>query len=290
MAKHTKLGTIFIPRHSPAWNSSDFTDCVSKSAQVGGHSAMITPWPQNTLLSDIQTIKDACTAQGLAFHLTLDPLSTDRSAPAIPVGIGSSFTDPAVRDAFIAKVLDYASLTPTLLGLSAEINVLQPVNPNEYTALVSLLHDAYTAVKAQHPAQDVMVSVQWQKMLEWQAPDPLTIDLAGCTDVRALSVYPPVWNFLATWPTYFSTARSLLPTARLGISEMGFGSALPSSEDLQSKCLSQSVQPGMNGISPTFEFVTIPMLHDFAGYSFGLRRNDGTAKKSWTTALAMTLS
>ncbi len=294
MAKQTPLGFTFTPRHWPAFTSADLTDCAAKIASVGGHAQLFAPWGEQAPIANLAVIKSLCDAQGLAFHLTHDPIGMpQRTQPNIPPQFGTSFTEPAVRAAFIARVLDLASLQPARLGLAAEVNLLWP-NTTEYAALVTLTQDAYQAVKAAYPSQQMFVSFQWDAML--MSVDPLRFqpfeDFALSLDLRALTSYPPAWDLLTSFPTWYTCFRLLYPTEPVAISEIGYASASPSSETKQA-AFYQSLQTGLVGLNA--EFVTVALFHDgvVAGVpqlnTIGVRTNGGTAKKSWNTVKALVL-
>jgi hypothetical protein len=213
MAKQTKLGFSFTPRHWPTFTSTDLTDCAGKIAQVGGHAQIFAPWGEQTPVANLAVIKSLCDAQGLAFHLTHDPIGMpQRTQPNIPPQFGTSFTEPAVRSAFIARVMDLASLQPARLGLAAEVNLLWP-NSTEYVALVSLTQETYAAVKAAYPLLPLFISFQWDHML--MSVDPLRFqplaDFEASLDFRALTSYPPAWDILTSFPTWYSCFRLLYP-------------------------------------------------------------------------------
>lgn len=291
-AKQTKLGTAFTPRHWPTSTWADFQDAATKSAQVGGHAGVITAWVDQMPLSSAQAIKGLLDAKGLQLHLTLDPLGfPDRTQPRIPVGLGTSFTESSVRDAYIARVLELASLRPAMLGLGAEVNLLQS-NAIEYTAFVSLTQEAYLSVKQAYPSQRMMISFQWDVMIWGTAPDRFQpfVDFQPSLDVVALTSYPPVpyWNLIDLLPTYYAAVRQLLPTQALGISEIGYPSASPSNETQQAGFVKR-LSAGLVGVNA--EFVTLALLHDVSipsvpGLgSVGVRRQSGNVKPSWNEAL-----
>jgi hypothetical protein len=288
MAKQTKLGFSFTPRHWPTFTSTDLTDCAGKIAQVGGHAQIFAPWGEQTPVANLAVIKSLCDAQGLAFHLTHDPIGMpQRTQPNIPPQFGTSFTEPAVRSAFIARVMDLASLQPARLGLAAEVNLLWP-NSTEYVALVSLTQETYAAVKAAYPLLPLFISFQWDHML--MSVDPLRFqplaDFEASLDFRALTSYPPAWDILTSFPTWYSCFRLLYPTAPVAISEIGYASAAPSTETQQA-AFYQSLQSGLAGLDAVF--VSIALFHDgnVAGMpslnTIGVRNNIGTTKKSWNT-------
>lgn len=295
MAKNTKLGFSGTPRHAPNFTPADLDDCFVKAAEVGGHIQFFAPWGEETPIANLAVLKSKADAKGLKLHLTHDPIGMpERTQPNIPSQYGTSFTDPSVRSAYVARVLALASLQPAQLGVAAEVNLLW-TNSAEYAALVSLAQEAYQAVKAQYPNQKMFVSFQWDVML--MSTDPLRFqplsDFGPSLDVYALSSYPPAHDILTTFPNWYTSVRQLLPTQPIGISEVGYPSASPSNETKQSQFY-QSLQPGTNGLNA--EFVSIALLHDMvipglpSANTIGVRLNSGATKKSWNTVKNLVIS
>jgi len=237
-----------------------------------------------------KVVREKCAQRGLKFHLSLSPIALmgGRKTPAIPVKIGGiSFSDPKVRAAYKDEMLTLASLKPDYLGLATEVNFLAQ-NPREFDAFVSLAHDAYLAVKQKYPSQQVTVSFQWDVMRA-QHQSAMLSRFSECLDVYSFTSYPDAFGDptkVRVPSDYLSSVRKVLPTQRVGFSELGWSSAAPSSEDQQAAFFSRLAE-FTDGAH--FEYVTLALLHDVSMFTgdlhrlnyVGIRTIDDTPKKSW---------
>lgn len=284
----TRLGVAFSPAHYPNPSPEDIKNFFDLAASIGGDVTFITEWKDETPLSTIRTIEDGARARGLAFHLFLSPilLTGSRNAAAVPPSVkGNSFADAQVRKAFIAKALEFAALKPDVLGLGTEVNLLAG-NAGEFESYASLVREAAGAIKERYPFQTLTVSFQWDKMITSKEFAPL-FPFAGSIDLYSFTSYPVFFKDPARIPPeYYSSIRKVLPAARIGISEIGWSSAAGSDEDTQARFYARLPEL-MAGVRS--EFTTLALMHDvslFSGdqaflNSVGVRRNDGTPKKSW---------
>ena len=110
-AKQTILGTAISPANFPKSTPQDFEDFFNLAAAIGSHVTLITEWKDGMPLSDVRNVKAAARAKGLQLHLHLSPIALygGRKDPAVPGGIGRSFTEPRVREAFRSRALELAS-------------------------------------------------------------------------------------------------------------------------------------------------------------------------------------
>jgi hypothetical protein len=181
--------------------------------------------------------------------------------------------------------LELAALEPDLLGLGTEVNLLAQ-NPNEFKAYVSLLRETVKEIKRNRLGQKVTVSFQWDVVLTQKQFDVLPY-FRGMVDVYSFTTYPSFFGSAGKLPgDYYTSVRKLLPRETIGFSEVGWNSELGSNEEEQARYYSR-LPKLMRGAGP--EFITLALLHDatvFTGElaslnSVGVRRNDGTPKKSW---------
>ncbi len=287
-AKATILGFAVSPAHMPNPGDQDITNFYNLAAGSGSHVTLITEWKDGMPVSTIKILVEKARAKGLGFHLYLSPIALDggRKTPAIPASVGgTSFADEKVRAAFKARALELAALKPDYLGLGTEVNFLAD-NPAEYAAYVSLTRETYGAIKEKYPSQAVTISFQWDQMLINKKFGPLD-DFKNSLDVYSFTTYPSIFGDPAKIPAeYYSCVRKLLPTQRLGFSEVGWNSKAGSNEDLQAKYYGM-LPALMKDAKP--EYVTMALMHDVSLFgpgmdalnSVGARNTDGTPKKSW---------
>lgn len=295
VAKNTILGFSISPAHMPDPGDKDINDYFNLAAQSGSHVTLITEWKDEMPTDMIKQLMEKTRAKHLAFHLYLSPISLDggRKTPAIPTSVGgTSFKDEKVRAAFKARALELASLKPDYLGLGTEVNFLE-ANPAEYEAYVSLTKETYQAIKEKYPDQTVTISFQWDNMIINKRFDSLA-RFNQSLDVYSFTTYPSFFGDPDMMPVeYYSCIRKLLPTQRLGFSEVGWNSKAGSSEEMQAKFYAKLPEL-MKNARP--EYVTLGLMHDVTVFSpelnalnsVGVRNLDGTPKKSWNVVSNLT--
>src|SRR5260370_25942439 len=119
-------------------------------------------------------------------------------------------------------------------------------------------------------------------------------EFAGCLDVYSFTSYPDAFGDASvTVPDdYFSSIRKVLPNARIGISELGWSSAAPGSQEQQAEFIHRipALAKGLGA-----EYVTLAELHDvpiFTGNqsrlnSVGLRTVDDVPKQAWDAVVRL---
>ncbi len=293
-AKDTIVGVALSPAHFPNFSDHDFQTFFDEAAQIGSHVAWIFQWGSPPPSGSFAVVQSWAKRRGLRFQLWLSPttLSNDRKEPDLPKSLaGKSFADLKVRRAYIDEVTTLAALKPDVLGLATEINFLAQ-NPKEFASFVSLAHEAYTAVKKKYPAQTLTISFQWEVMRAHQQFDMLR-QFTDCVDVYSFTSYPDAFGdpSKAKMPDdYYSSVREYLPSQRIAISEIGWSSASPSSEEIQAAFFSRLPELTHDA---RFEFVTLALLHDVSLFRgelawlnhVGIRTIDDAPKKSWDVIL-----
>jgi len=289
-ARRSILGTAFSPANFPASSEADIAQFFDLAAEMGSQVTLITAWKDRTPIDALRQIEARTHEKGMRFVLYLDPIALDssRTHPAIPPGVaGTSFRDASVRSAYTADALALVALRPDVLGLGTEINLLAE-NPPEFDAYVSLLAETVRAIRDRSPGQAVTVSFQWDFMLIQKKFDPLLRTIAsGNIDVYSFTTYPSAVGDPASLPAeYYSSIRQLLPTQRVGLSEVGWPASDAASESVQAAYWSRmrDLSAGLKA-----EFVTLALLHDVAVFTgdleplnhVGVRYRDGRPKKAW---------
>lgn len=295
-AKDTIVGVALSPAHFPYFSDHDFDVFFDEAAQIGSHVTWIFEWESLPPTLHLQVIRDKAARKGLKLHLYLSPIALmgGRKNPAVPKYVGgNSFGDPKVRKAYVDEVLEIAALRPDYLGLATEVNFLAR-HPSEFASFVSLAHEAYAAVKKRYPEQTVTLSFQWEVMRAHQQFDMLK-QFAHSVDVYSFTSYPDAFGdpSKAKVPDdYYSSVRKYLPTQRVGISEIGWSSAPPSSEQDQATFFAR-LSEFTHGAK--FEFVTLALLHDVSLFTgelerlnhVGIRTIDDAPKESWDVILKL---
>lgn len=292
--KDTLLGTSLSPAHVPFFKDSDLRQFFVEARQIGSHVTWIVEWVSVPPLPALKAVREMTNRSGLGFHLQLSPIALlgGRKSPAVPANVGGrSFSDSAVREAFIHQALTFASLEPDFLGLAAEVNFLAQ-NPPEFDAYAALAREAYAAIKRKYRSQTITISFQWDLMLHQKNFDLLR-RFDDALDVYSFTSYPDAFGVPAALPAeYYSALRNVLPSQRLGFSEIGWSSAPPSDQQHQAAFYA-SLPAMMRGARP--EFVTLALLHDVKVFSgdlarlnyAGIRTWDDAPKPSWEVVLKM---
>lgn len=292
--KDTLLGTSLSPAHVPFFNDHDLRQFFVEARLIGDQVTWIIEWVSVPELSAIKAVRAMTARSGLGFHLQLSPIALlgGRKSPAIPARIaGRSFADNRVGKGFIDEALSFASLEPDYLGLGTEVNFLAQ-NAPEFDAYVALARDAYTAIKRKYPSQTITISFQWDLMLHQKNFD-LLHRFDGALDTYSFTSYPDAFGVPTSLPVeYYSAVRNMLPSQRLGFSEIGWSSAPPSDEQRQAAFYA-SLPTMMHGVRP--EFVTLALLHDVKVFNgdlarlnyAGIRTWDDAPKPSWDVVLKM---
>jgi hypothetical protein len=295
-AKNTNLGTSLTPAHVPHQTDRDMDRFFDEAAQIGSNVTWIVEWVSLPPFPYFQAVGERTHRMGMKFHLYLSPiaLAPGRKDPAIPTSVGgASFANPKVRRAYQDEMLALASAHPDYLGLATEVNFLVQ-NPPEFESFLSLAHETYRAVKAKYPQQVVTISFQWDVMNAHREMFKLLDEFSDCIDVYSFTTYPdafgdPVKNVPAD---YYTEIRKLLPTQRVGISEIGWSSAPPSNETQQAAFYARL--PELLG-GMKMEFVTLALLHDVDVFTGELERLnhvgvlhiDDRPKPAWEVILTL---
>jgi hypothetical protein len=296
-AKDTNLGTSLTPAHVPHQTDRDMERFFDEAGEMGSNVTWIVEWVSLPPSPFFQAVCDRVHRAGMKFHLYLSPivLAPGRKDPAIPASVGgTSFADPKVRKAYIDEVVALASVHPDYLGLATEVNFLVQ-NPPEFEAFTSLVHETYRAVKAKYPEQVVTISFQWDVMKAHPQMYPMLKVYGDAIDVYSFTTYPDAVGVgdPAKMPAdYYADIRKLLPTERVGVSEIGWSSAPPSDERQQAAFYARLPElfKGMK-----LEFVTLGLLHDVDVFRGELERLnhvgvidiDDNPKPAWDVILKL---
>jgi hypothetical protein len=298
------LGSAITPSGFPNSSPQDYVRYFQEAAEMGSHVRLEVNWASLPAMQDVTTLTQLAKNYGLKFCLTIDPLSVNRTTPAVPTTAGgTSFESPQVQEAFTQQALAYAALKPDVLGLGAEVNVLALSNPAEFRNYVAMVTKTYHAIKTAYPEQEVEVGFQYDVM----KADPtlaqfnLLSQFQGACDIFAFSTYPKqTFGAASSIPAdYYSSLQSQLQrlnlTEAIGFSEVGWDAANPSEEVEQENFFKRL--PGLvMGLNP--RYLDLALLNDVANVfqgprSYlnltGIRYNDGTPKRAWAIVDSLSL-
>lgn len=173
------LGVAVTPRNFPDHDDRDIDDAFIRATETGRHAVSINQWGKIDPKVVRQVVRRMRGA-GLVPVLGLSPTTLDhrRAELDLPESVrrkaGShiSFSNPAIREAFIDTAVALGRLRPAYLCLATEINLLAMQKLPEFIQFASLYKEAYHAVKRVAPRTRVFVSFQWEMMRLLDAREP----------------------------------------------------------------------------------------------------------------------
>lgn len=304
-------GIAVTPRNFPNHTAADVDDAFRLAREVGRHAVFIYQWGELNL--DVVKTMFAKTKQiGLTPVLGLSPTTLDQGRkeldlPALvrlQAGADISFSNPAIRTAYIKAASDLVQLKPPYLCLATEINLLAIQRLPEYLHFVSLYKEAYHAVKLVSPRTKVFVTFQWEwvRLLDATEPDRIAehskvinifrpeLDLIGFT------TYPsPFHETPAQLPPDYYTwmFRHIPPGDAVMLMEIGWPTSGSGNEAEQLAFLERlpTLLKGINLVG-----IAWALLHDVQIGAFdadlntvGLRYRDGRLKPGYGAFRALTL-
>jgi hypothetical protein len=294
---NSMFGTYITPRDFPEGLLIDenVDEYLQLNRDVGAHVANLRDWENIDEYPELEAawdkIEQLVRNNGFIYFVhfsPLTPMTREDIAPPPDVN-GNSFSNPEVKEDFIEKVLELASLGPDVLGIGIEVNILLfHGNQEEYDQYVIVAKETYDAIKKTYPSQTVTISFFWELMKREGNFDILE-DFKDSLDVYSFTSYPNLFTVgdPADLPyDFYSSIRDYLPTERIAISEIDWYSGADGSEKLQAAFFKR-LPDLLEGLNP--EFVTITYLYDVP-FSFvndekwasmSLIRNDGARKASW---------
>jgi hypothetical protein len=303
-------GVAITPRNFPDHTMADVDHAFRLAREVGRHAVFIYQWGE--LNRDIVKMMLAKAARsGLVAIVGLSPTTLDQGRKELDLpaplrmqaGSNLSFSNPAIRAAYMRAAIDLARLKPPYLCLATEINLLALQRLPEYLHFVSLYKETYRAVKRISPATTVFVTFQWEWVRILDAREPRRIaehsklihlfrpelDLVGFT------TYPsPFHETPARLPPDYYTwmFRHIQPREPVMFMEAGWPTSGSGSEAEQLDYLERlpALLKGINLVG--FEWA---LLHDVQIGSFdanlntvGLRYRDGRPKPGYGAFRALT--
>jgi hypothetical protein len=214
---------------------------------------------------------------------------------------GPSFTNPAIRDSYLAQVECLAGLAPDYLVLGPELNFLVGVRYNEFVTFSQVYQTAYARAKAISPSTQVGSSWQYDAIREnllVGIPEEY-VEQLGPQDFIGLTTY---FGFsttnASTYPgplsvpaNYYDFVRARFGNKPIVFTEVGWSTRYNDGFINQALFLNR-LPLLMESVKPAV--VNWGLQHDIWNYfpgevaalnDIGLRFNDGTPKPSWDQAM-----
>ena len=267
-----ELATFVTPRNFPEglFNHVLMDEYYQRTARVGCYVSSIINWSDadNPDLEALN-VKITSDSKGLGFKVILqsNPLTYVADAAGSPDSVaGSSFTEPAVREAYKQHLLFLASLEPDILFTAVELNnLLFHGNQAEFDAFKQFSVELYSAIKQKYPNVTISISFQLD-IFNIQGNYTALQGFENSLDIYSFTSYPTLFGIstVAGIPggaDYYTDIKNHLPlNARVAMAENGWSSADFSNEFEQAEFYRRL--PDMyGGLAP--EFVVISYLHDY---------------------------
>lgn len=209
-------GVALTPRNFPNHTMADVDQAFGLAREVGRHAVFIYQWGE--LDRDVVRVMLAKAARGrLVAILGLSPTTLDqgRKELDLPASLRArerdnlSFSNPAIRLAYLKLAASLAALKPPYLCLATEINLLAIQRLPEFLHFVTLYKEAYRAVKQISPATTVFVTFQWEWMRILDAREPSRI----ADHSKLINIFRPELDLVGftTYPSPFHETPARLP-------------------------------------------------------------------------------
>lgn len=297
-----EIGTFITPRDFPQglFDKNLMNEYYERTARIGSYVGIQSNWfdaDKKTLRQMTEDLTRDAKSRGFKFIIQHNLHSRKADTIGTPPSVGgSSFTEPAVRKAYIKEMLHFAGMEPDILFTAVELNnLLFHGNQKEFNAFRSFSRELYETIKSKHPDITISISFQWD-LLRLRKEQHVLKDFKDSLDVYSFTSYPTMFGIetvdgIPGGPDYYGGIKKHLPAgARIAMGENGWSSMGDSTESEQSRFY-ERLPELYAGIDP--EFVVITYLHDFPVpegadkntlrfSTKGLYKNDGTAKQAAT--------
>jgi hypothetical protein len=262
------LGIVPNPAHSP---NSTFEDLTRAYEEAGRIAKIGMVWVEKQGIGEADLLKQnrvitALRVYGLKPLVTLN-FATVKQGPGgleyvidAPEGITPSLSDPGFRRAWIEEARSLAEeFTPEYLSLGNEVNDYFLLHPSDLEPYLSLVSEAYSAVKLVSPKTKVLVVLSYNHLLQENQWDLLTL-LENRVDLIGLTTYPyQVFASPEDLPQDYYLRLSRYTRKPLAFTEIGWSSSGTSGENEQARFLLRFLEltKGME-----LEMVNWLFLHD----------------------------
>lgn len=308
-----------VPRNYPAtFSQEEGFRAIATASEAGSHVSLQFAWKDHVTglvwrCQDIKTYTDEVRRLGLRYTLQFNtyaalPGPTLADSPSVillnPItpprndaDTGPSFSDPAIRDAFLQDVGCLAEQKPDYLVLGPELNFLAATRLDEYRTFADVYRQAYHQVKAVSPDTQVGVSFQYDAMrqnLTRDVPEEY-VELIAPRDFIGLTSYFAYSNGRSTYTSavevpadYYAPIRKRFgPAVPIMFAEIGWSSYF--NNGFVNQALFVNRLPTLLGDVRPVQVIWA-LQHDVPGYfrgeieplnNQGLRFTDGTPKPAW---------
>lgn len=209
-------GIALTPRNFPDHTMADVDQAFDMARELGRHAVFIYQW--GDLDHDVVKVMLTKAARsGLVAILGLSPTTLDqgRKELDLPASLRTqeahnlSFSNPAIRSAYVELAVSLAQLKPPYLCLATEINLLGIQRLAEYLHFVTLYKEAYHAIKRISPATSVFVSFQWEWVRILDAREPGRV----ADHAKIINIFRPELDLVGftTYPSRFHETPARLP-------------------------------------------------------------------------------
>lgn len=209
-------GVALTPRNFPDHTMADVDQAFGQARELGRHVVFIYQWGE--LDRDVVKVMLAKAARArLIAILGLSPTTLDqgRKELDLPASLRAqesgnlSFSNPAIRLAYLKLAASLAELKPPYLCLATEINLLAIQRLQEFLHFVTLYKEAYRVVKEVSPATTVFVTFQWEWVRILDAREPGRI----ADHAKIINIFRPELDLVGftTYPAPFHKTPARLP-------------------------------------------------------------------------------
>jgi len=291
------LGIVPNPAHSP---HSTFEDLTRAYEEAGGIAEIGMVWVEKQGIGEADLLErnrviTALRVYGLKPLVTLNFATIRQGGGGLeyvieaPEGVTPSLSDPGFREAWVGEARSLAEkFSPEYLSLGNEVNDYFLLHPSELDPYLSLVSEAYSAVKRVSPQTKILVVLSYNHLLQENQWDLLTL-LENRVDLIGLTTYPyQVFASPEDLPEDYYLRLSRYTRKPLAFTEIGWSSTGTSDENEQARFLLRFLEltKGME-----LEMVNWLFLHDttLTGIpasiahpetgTVALKRVDGTEKE-----------
>jgi hypothetical protein len=297
------LGVIPNPANYPNSSFDDLTAAYEETGQIAEVSMVWT----GTNIGQTEKLKGSKVVQALRTYgiepiLTLS-FATLKEVPGeglvyavdAPEGVNPDLKDPEFRELWVEEARTLArEFRPLYISLGNEVNDYFFLHPDDLDDYVSLVGEAYSAIKQVSPETEVMVVFSYTHLIDNEQWD-LFQEFHDKVDLFGLTTYP--WKHFDSpeeIPQDYYTRISEYTSLPLGFTEIGWISSGEGSEEEQARYLA-SFPRLVEGLD--VEMVNWLFLHEtgFSGLSasitepetasISLKNRDGSPKEVYSVWL-----
>ena len=312
------LGIVANPANDPNCSEDDKHEALIKAISIADQISIFWSFSQQDELSTRLELMSIIHQLGKKSFVQIQTHFVGEPAP--PLGMNKTYSDPDVRALFLNNVRTFAEAQPSIINLSAEINLVYYFTPLEMPDFASLYNEAYNLIKSISPDTKVGVSYQYLFFQGFQQTD--LVDMLTPHDYIAFTTYP-MWmidnNFISSIdeisPYYYTWARDMYPSENIIFSEVGWSSFGNNTPEMQAEYIGRLPEL-MKDVHPqsinwtllnNYQFFHTGLLTDKLRAFFlehnvdpellfnrlnhvGLHANDGTPMPGWFEFLQMDFS